>query len=111
MATVILVRHGRSTANATGVLAGRSKGVHLDDVGVTQAEAAGARLATLPLASVITSPLERTRETAKAIAAAQSTPSRPVAEKGLLECDYGACTVRQRSSLASVLSSRPVQAP
>ena len=31
MATVILVRHGRTTANATGVLAGRTPGVRLDD--------------------------------------------------------------------------------
>ncbi len=31
MATVILVRHGRSTANVSGTLAGRLPGVHLDD--------------------------------------------------------------------------------
>ena len=30
MATVILVRHGRTTANASGVLAGRTPGVALD---------------------------------------------------------------------------------
>ena len=42
MATVILVRHGRSTANATGVLAGRLPGVHLDETGVQQAAAVGA---------------------------------------------------------------------
>ena len=33
MATVILVRHGRTTANTAGVLAGRAAGVQLDDVG------------------------------------------------------------------------------
>ncbi|MCW2843259.1 MAG: Phosphoglycerate mutase, partial [Nocardioides sp.] len=33
MATVILVRHGRTTANAAGVLAGRLPGVKLDDTG------------------------------------------------------------------------------
>ena len=38
MATVILARHGRTAANATGVLAGRTKGVHLDDAGIAQAE-------------------------------------------------------------------------
>ena len=64
MATVILVRHGRTTANATGVLAGRSPGVHLDDVGDAQAERAGERLAGVRLAGVVTSPLERCRETA-----------------------------------------------
>ena len=67
MPTLILARHGRTTANATGVLAGRSKGVHLDERGVEQARAAGERLTGLPLAVVVTSPLERCRETTKAI--------------------------------------------
>ena len=40
MATVILARHGRTAANTGGVLAGRSKGVHLDDTGIAQAKAA-----------------------------------------------------------------------
>ena len=44
MPTVILVRHGRSTANATGVLAGRLAGVHLDDAGMAQAASVGDRL-------------------------------------------------------------------
>ncbi|MBV9832429.1 MAG: histidine phosphatase family protein, partial [Marmoricola sp.] len=37
MATLILARHGRSAANSNGTLAGRSKGVHLDDHGREQA--------------------------------------------------------------------------
>ncbi len=48
MATVILVRHGRTTANASGVLAGRTPGVRLDDTGKAQAERAGVRLAQVP---------------------------------------------------------------
>ena len=67
MATLILARHGRTTANVSGVLAGRSKGVHLDDTGVEQARAAAERLSGLPLAGVVTSPLERCRETAREI--------------------------------------------
>ena len=110
MATVILVRHGRTTANASGVLAGRSKGVHLDDVGTAQAKAVGERLAVLSLAAVVTSPLERTRETAKAVAAAQLPPARPLAERGLLECDYGSWTGRDLASLAKEDLWRTVQA-
>ena len=67
MATLILARHGRTTANVTGVLAGRSKGVHLDDTGREQARVAAARLTGVPLAAVVTSPLERCRETAREI--------------------------------------------
>jgi probable phosphomutase (TIGR03848 family) len=110
MATVILARHGRTTANTGGVLAGRSAGVHLDDLGAEQARAAGQRLAVLPVAAVVTSPLERTRETAKAIAAAQEPATKPVAEKGLLECDYGAWTGRELKTLAKEELWRTVQA-
>ena len=59
MPTLILARHGRTTANATGVLAGRSKGVHLDERGIEQARALGERLAGLALDAVVTSPLDR----------------------------------------------------
>jgi len=100
MPTLILARHGRTTANATGVLAGRSKGVHLDDRGVEQAVAAGERLAGLPLAAVVTSPLERCRETAKEIASRQSEPLKPVSERGIVECDYGEWTGHELKTLA-----------
>ncbi|PRY68608.1 putative phosphomutase (TIGR03848 family) [Glaciihabitans tibetensis] len=89
MATVILVRHGRTTANASGVLAGRTEGVRLDDVGVEQAEVAGARLAGVPLVGVVSSPLERCRQTSELILARQSgSPLTPI-EDGITECDYG----------------------
>ena len=74
MATVILVRHGRTTANATGVLAGRLAGVKLDETGQGQAARAADRLAPVPLAAVVSSPLERCRQTAKTIMGAQTGP-------------------------------------
>ncbi len=67
MTTVILLRHGRTTANAGGVLAGWSPGVELDGTGQQQAAAVGARLAPVPLAAVVSSPLERCRQTAGAV--------------------------------------------
>ena len=63
MTTVLLLRHGRSTANAGGVLAGWTPDVHLHDDGVKQAEALAERLAKVPLKAVVSSPLERCRET------------------------------------------------
>lgn len=89
MATVILVRHGRTTANATGLLAGRQRGVRLDEVGREQAARAGARLAAVHLAAVVTSPLERCRETAAAIVEGQPAGARALTDKALIECDYG----------------------
>jgi probable phosphomutase (TIGR03848 family) len=67
--TVILLRHGRTTANAGGVLAGWTPGVQLDEAGTAQARAVGERLAKVPLAAVVSSPLERCRQTADAVAA------------------------------------------
>ncbi len=97
MATVILVRHGRTTANASGVLAGRTPGVHLDETGRQQAAAAAERLSGVTLARIVSSPMERCKETAQALAKAQgrgrdtSQPTRPRVrvDKGLTECDYG----------------------
>ncbi|MBO4209332.1 MSMEG_4193 family putative phosphomutase [Micromonospora echinofusca] len=85
VATLLLLRHGRTTANADGGLAGRQP-VELDETGRAQATAAGARLAGLPLAAVVTSPLIRCRQTLElALPAAE-----PVAEERLIECGYGA---------------------
>lgn len=67
MTTVILLRHGRTTANAAGVLAGWTPGVRLDDAGTAQVQAVAARLAPVPLAAVVSSPLERCQQTAGAV--------------------------------------------
>jgi probable phosphomutase (TIGR03848 family) len=89
MATVILVRHGRTTANASGMLAGRTPGVELDDVGTAQAISTAARLAAIPLAAVIASPLERCAQTAGHIMDAQAAAPTSVVESAITECDYG----------------------
>lgn len=89
MATVILVRHGRSTANTSGVLAGRLAGVKLDERGHEQATETAARLAAVRLSAAVSSPLERCKQTAKAITAAQPTPLVVGTDRKLTECDYG----------------------
>jgi probable phosphomutase (TIGR03848 family) len=101
VALAILVRHGRTAANADGVLAGRTPGVHLDDTGRTQAAALGKRLAGLPLIRIVSSPLERTLETAREIARAQSRSPKPRIrrDKGLIECGYGDWTGRKLKDL------------
>lgn len=100
MATVLLVRHGRTTANDSGVLAGRSPGVRLDDVGAAQADAVGRRLTDLPLARLVSSPLVRCRQTLAAIVAQQHAPGEPVTDTGLTECGYGEWTGQPLKTLA-----------
>src|SRR3954447_9311961 len=108
MSTVILARHGRTVANATGVLAGRSPGIRLDEVGVRQAEAAARRLDGVPLAAAVSSPLERCKETAAIML--RGTGLRARVERGLTECDYGDWTGRPMKDLAKEDLWKVVQA-
>lgn len=110
MATVILVRHGRTTANASGTLAGRLPGVRLDDAGVAQAVRTGERLSVVPLAALVTSPQERCRQTAKEILTRQSGEPARHTEKGLSECDYGEWQGRTLKELAKEPLWKVVQA-
>ncbi|MFL6162546.1 MAG: MSMEG_4193 family putative phosphomutase [Jatrophihabitantaceae bacterium] len=101
MATVFLLRHGLTRLTGP-VLAGRTPGVHLDERGQAQAAAAADRLAVLPLAAVVSSPLERCAETARAVLAQQRAAGRqPVrrTDRRLLEADYGDWTGRQIKTL------------
>lgn len=112
MATVILVRHGRSTANAEGVLAGRSPGVALDEIGREQAIRTAERLAAVPLAAIVSSPLRRCKQTSKAILQLQSGSPSTSIDRGILECDYGQWQGRKIGELAkedlwSVVTTQP----
>ncbi len=115
MATVILVRHGRTSANASGTLAGRTPGVRLDPTGVAQARRTAERLAPVPLAGVVSSPLERCKQTAREILRARPAegPEVPLStDRGLVECDYGDWQGRALKDLAqeplwSTVQSQP----
>ena len=78
---LILVRHGRTAANASGELLGR-RDPALDEEGRSQALAIGRALDHVD--RVVSSPLRRCRETAEAI-------GRPVEiDERFIELDYGA---------------------
>jgi probable phosphomutase (TIGR03848 family) len=109
VATVILVRHGRTTANTSGVLAGRTRGVRLDETGAAQAARTAERLAVVPLVAIVTSPLERCRQTAKAILAAQEGSPATATERGITECDYGSWQGKALRDLAKEPLWRTVQ--
>jgi probable phosphomutase (TIGR03848 family) len=107
---VLLVRHGLTAGTGT-VLTGRMPGIPLDDRGREQAAALAARLASVPLDAIVTSPLERCRQTADAIAAARN--SHPVAvheDEQLAEVRYGDWTGKPLKRLAKEPLWRVVQA-
>jgi probable phosphomutase (TIGR03848 family) len=112
MATVILVRHGRTTANVSGVLAGRSLGIALDEVGREQATNTGERLAAVPLVGLVSSPLERCLQTAQLVLDRQPGSLTIDEEPGITECDYGDWQGKALGELAkeklwSVVQSNP----
>jgi probable phosphomutase (TIGR03848 family) len=106
---VLLVRHGL-TATTGNVLTGWTPGIPLDDRGRTQAKALAARLAPVPLDAIISSPLERCRQTADAIAA--DGEGRPAVEEDARvgECHYGDWTGQPLKRLAREPLWRVVQA-
>lgn len=104
---MILVRHGRSVANTSGVLAGRTPGVALDDKGRAQAAELVHRLgsAAAQITAVARSPLQRCGETvAPLLAAIAEQTGRQVPEvivDDLAEVDYGSWTNRSIKDLLS----------
>ena len=100
MTTVLLVRHGRTSANTAGVLAGRSSGVELDDLGRQQVKALGERLAGVPLAALVSSPLRRCKQTSQALLGARGDDLDLTVEQGLTECGYGDWTGKSLRELA-----------
>lgn len=108
MGTVILLRHGRSTANTAGVLAGRTPGVALDEHGQAQAQALVERLAPLPLAAVVSSPLQRCWETLVPLALARQLEVS--VDDRFVEVDYGEWTGRELCKLGKESLWKVVQA-
>lgn len=106
--TVVLVRHGRSTSNAAGTLAGRTPGVELDEQGRQQAATLAGRLRDITIDRLISSPLERCRQTllplADQLGLTVETDGR------LLEVDYGSWSGRALKDLLHEPLWRVVQA-
>lgn len=99
MATVYLVRHGRTPANDKGILAGRTKGVFLDDLGVLQAETLAKTLENIEFKKIIVSPMERCQQTAKILNQFSKNPLKPNIDSGISECDYGDWSNKKLSTL------------
>jgi probable phosphomutase (TIGR03848 family) len=100
MTTVLLIRHGRTSANTAGILAGRSSGVELDDVGRTQVADVGVRLGGVPLRGVVTSPLRRCRQTTQALVAGRDDGCPVHTDQGIIECGYGDWTGKTLKELS-----------
>lgn len=96
---IVVLRHGRTGANARGLLLGRAD-PPLDHEGIRQAAALGVACARLDVARVVTSPLARCRQTADAVAAAAGQAD-VVVDEHWIELDYGELDGRPISDLAA----------
>ncbi|MFA6506639.1 MAG: histidine phosphatase family protein [Treponemataceae bacterium] len=88
----VLIRHGRSEGNASGIFQGR-KEYPLSDIGREQAADVGRSLAAYSDAVMLCSPLSRARETAE-IAARMAGLKPPSVREELTELDTGTFTGR-----------------
>ncbi|MGH9040703.1 MAG: MSMEG_4193 family putative phosphomutase [Acidimicrobiia bacterium] len=95
---VVLVRHA-VTAETGPILSGRRPGIDLSETGRGQADGAARRLAGLPVSAVYSSPLERCRQTADAVASHHDLKAMEMA--GLAEADYGDWTGQKIDDLRS----------
>ena len=94
--TIHLVRHAAHGLLGR-VLTGRMAGVPLSIEGMAQAGALAARFSGMEIAAVLSSPMQRARETAEPIAGALGLGV--TVEAGLDEIDFGAWTGRTFAAL------------
>lgn len=107
---LIAVRHGRSTSNAAGTLAGRTPGIDLDQTGIEQAAELGRRLIGVPLVVAVTSPMERCQQTTSLALAAADIDLVPTVDERVIETDYGQWSGRLLRDLADEPLWKTVQA-
>lgn len=91
--TFLLIRHA-AHIHLDKLFSGRMPGVPLSETGRAQAARLGAALASEPIDRIVHSPLDRTSETAAAIAAARGSAVPVAAAAGLIEIDLGDWTGR-----------------
>lgn len=68
MSLILFLRHGQAKNNVERILAGRSKGFPLTDVGVQQARNIGEFLRPFNISKIYSSPIERAEQTANIVA-------------------------------------------
>jgi probable phosphoglycerate mutase len=109
-ASIYLLRHGHSTANAKSVLAGRDFTVKLSSVGEKQAVAVSNELSDKKFAKIYSSPLPRCVQTLEPLA--KKLKSDIQIADDLIEMEYGdwsgkKLSVLSRNKLWSTIQNRP----
>ncbi len=99
MTTFLLIRHGENDV-LSRALAGRAPGVHLNERGRKQAELLGRRLAGRGIGRILSSPMERARETAEPLARRLGLEIEIC--DSIIEIEYGAWTGKTMAELQTL---------
>lgn len=98
MPVIVLLRHGLSSANTAGILAGRSPGVSLTDDGAKALKDTLRMLPHTAFARLVHSPLDRCVQTAH-LAARYVSAEATAVDEAFTELDYGDWTGRSLKEL------------
>ena len=102
MATIILLRHAHSVANASGILAGRKPGIDLSDIGRAESKRLIPRLSGVEINHIYVSPLERCSQTIEPLLKSKESSriQTLTLDERIIEMDYGKWSGRKLSSLS-----------
>lgn len=109
MTTVFLLRHGL-TALTDSTLLGWTPGVDLDDRGRAQSAALAARLRPIPFTAIVSSPIERCRQTAETVALGREPAPAFELDERLGDVRYGDWTGRPFKELNRLPAWRRIHA-
>ena len=87
---IIFLRHGQAKNNTERILAGRTEGVPLTDIGIKQAEHTAELLEHMNISTIYSSPIERAKHTAEIAGKHNSVDVR--IDDRLIELDMGKFT-------------------
>ncbi|BDQ31774.1 MAG: histidine phosphatase family protein [Nitrosopumilus sp.] len=90
MGHIIFLRHGQAKNNVERILAGRTEGVPLTDVGIKQAEHTAELLKHMNVSAIYSSPIERAKHTAEIVGGHNSLDV--TIDDRLIELDMGKFT-------------------
>ena len=90
MGQIIFLRHGQATNNTERILAGRTPGFPLTDVGIKQAEQTAKLLEDMNISAIYSSPIQRAKHTAEIVGEHNSIDV--TIDDRLIELDMGKFT-------------------
>jgi broad specificity phosphatase PhoE len=104
---IYLIRHGQSSANSAGILAGRDPSVGLTDLGRAQANDLARYLKERKIDRIYSSPLTRCLETIAPLA--NEIGKKIILDEAFIEMDYGLWSGEKLSKLSKKVEWRQIQ--